>query len=219
MTIAKNIKLLREHYDVTQRELADIAGVTENAVSKWENGYAEPRMGAIERIAACYGLKKSNIIEEDGLRAIAADMGDDFQEDDFVDVPLYGSIAAGSPIEMDSYDSTYPVPTKVRARYPDGFLLKVDGESMSRVLPNGSYAYISPSEVVDKPMKPYAVRVNGHAATIKRVRALNNGFELVPDSTDPTYKPVVYDYGVEGTDHVTVIGRVVWYCVPFDWDF
>ena len=57
MGIADNIKAIRDKYDLTQRELADVAGVTENAVSKWENGYSEPRMGAIERIAACYGLK------------------------------------------------------------------------------------------------------------------------------------------------------------------
>lgn len=58
MGVAENIKMIRDMFDVTQRELADIAGVTENAVSKWENGYSEPRMGAVERIAACYGLKK-----------------------------------------------------------------------------------------------------------------------------------------------------------------
>ena len=61
MGVAENIKMIRDMFDVTQRELADIAGVTENAVSKWENGYSEPRMGAVERIAACYGLKKRQI--------------------------------------------------------------------------------------------------------------------------------------------------------------
>ena len=53
-------------------------------------------------------------------------------------------------------------------------------------------------------------------ATIKRVVKLANGFELMPDSKDPTYKPVLYDYGVEGTELITVIGEVVWYTLPFD---
>src|SRR5699024_1766335 len=70
MGVADNIKKIREIFDVTQRELADIAGVTENAVSKWENGYAEPRMGAVEKIAACYGLKKRHIIEDGGMDMI-----------------------------------------------------------------------------------------------------------------------------------------------------
>ena len=68
-------------------------------------------------------------------------------------------------------------------------------------------------------MQPYAVCVNGFDATVKRVRTLSNGFELVPDSTDPTYKPTVYDYGEPDTETVTVIGRVVWYTLPFEWRF
>ena len=49
------------------------------------------------------------------------------------------------------------------------------------------------------------------------MKKLANGFELAPDSDDPTYRPMVYDYGIEGTDEITVIGRVFWYVLPFDW--
>lgn len=68
--VASNIKKLRAIFNVTQKELATVAGVTENAVSKWENGYAEPRMGAIERMAACYGISKSHLIEDGGMDLI-----------------------------------------------------------------------------------------------------------------------------------------------------
>lgn len=67
MSIRENIKKLRKRYDLTQQDLADIAGVTNKAVSAWESGLAEPRMGAIEKIAAHFKLKKSNIIEENGM--------------------------------------------------------------------------------------------------------------------------------------------------------
>lgn len=137
----------------------------------------------------------------------------------FYDVPLHGSIAAGSPIEMLPVDDTHPVPMAVHEMYPDAFLLSVRGESMNRILPNGSMALVDPCEEVERDMEPYAVCVNGFDATVKRVRRLANGFELVPDSTDPTFKPAVYDYGIEGTDTVTVIGRVVWYCIPYKWSF
>lgn len=138
---------------------------------------------------------------------------------DFYDVPLHGSIAAGSPIEMLPVDETHPIPMAVHEMYPDAFLLNVRGESMNRILPNGSMALVEPCESVDRDMDPYAVCVNGFDATVKRVRRLANGFELVPDSTDLTFKTTVYDYGVEGTDTVTVIGRVVWYCIPYSWSF
>lgn len=206
MGIRENVISLRVAHGLTQLQLAEIAGVSRGAVSQWEGGFSEPRMGAIQKIADYFNITKASLIEDEPV-------------DDFIEVPLYGSIAAGEPIEMVSFDNRYPVPSKIRERYPNGFLLRVDGESMNRILPNGSYAYIDPSEVVDKPMMPYAVCVNGYNATIKRVRGLNNGFELVPDSNDPTYKSQIFDYGVEGTDEVTVIGRVVWHCIPLDWEY
>jgi hypothetical protein len=59
--------------------------------------------------------------------------------------------------------------------------------------------------------KVYAVTVNGDCATIKRVRRLANGCELLPESTDPTYRPELYDFSEEGTPEVRSTGRVVWY--------
>lgn len=137
----------------------------------------------------------------------------------FVDVPLYGSIAAGTAIEMIEIDETHPIPAQMADRYPNAFLLKVKGESMNRIIPNGSYALINPCKTIDHNGKPYAICVNGFDATIKRVHHLNNGFELVPDSTDPTYTPTIYNYNEPGTETITVIGEVVYYVLPFDWSF
>ena len=138
-------------------------------------------------------------------------------EDSFVSIPLYGAIAAGTPIEMVPVDDFHPVPMKIKRKHPNAFLLKVEGDSMNRVLPNGSYALVAPSRkepVIDN--HAYAVCVNGYDATIKRVKKLANGIELIPDSIDPTYKPKVYDYGLEETETITIIGEIVWYTIPFD---
>lgn len=70
MGIKDNIKILREKYGLTQQELADIAGVTNKAVSAWESGLSEPRMGAIEKISRRFNLKKSNLIEDGGMDEI-----------------------------------------------------------------------------------------------------------------------------------------------------
>lgn len=67
MGIAENIKKLRDRYGLTQEELAKIAGVSNKAVSTWEKGTKEPRMGAIERIANHFGIRKSNLIEDGGM--------------------------------------------------------------------------------------------------------------------------------------------------------
>ncbi len=68
MGISENIKMLREQYKLSQKELGQIAGVSDKAVSTWEKGIKEPRMGAIQKIADYFGIQKSNIIEDNGLR-------------------------------------------------------------------------------------------------------------------------------------------------------
>ncbi|WP_313990200.1 helix-turn-helix domain-containing protein [uncultured Selenomonas sp.] len=67
MPIGENIKRLRIMHGLSQKELAQIAGVSDKAVSTWENGTKEPRMGAVQKIADYFGLKKSNLIEDNGL--------------------------------------------------------------------------------------------------------------------------------------------------------
>jgi len=67
MSISDNIKELRTRYNLTQSELGEIAGVTDKAVSTWENGTAEPRTGALEKIAAHFGIRKSDIISDDEI--------------------------------------------------------------------------------------------------------------------------------------------------------
>lgn len=70
LSIGDNIKKLRELYNLSQGDLAKIAGVSDKAVSTWERGAREPRMGAIQKIAEHFGLKKSNLVENDGMKQI-----------------------------------------------------------------------------------------------------------------------------------------------------
>lgn len=64
MSIADNIKALREKYNLTQAELGEIAGVSDKAVSTWEKGTAEPRMGAIQKIAAHFNISKGSLVDD-----------------------------------------------------------------------------------------------------------------------------------------------------------
>ena len=64
MSIQKNIKALREKHNMSQQDFGKIAGVSDKAVSAWENGIRTPRMGAIEKIANHFGINKSEIIED-----------------------------------------------------------------------------------------------------------------------------------------------------------
>lgn len=197
----------------SQQQLAEKIGTTQQTIQRYESGARDLKSSVIIKLSSALGVTISYLL---GLKD--TDDGS-VREDQFVDVPLYGSIAAGTPIEMMEVEDTFPVPARMHDAHPEAFLLKVEGESMNRILPNGCYALVDPCETVEENGAPYAVCVNGYDATIKRVRKLNNGFELVPDSTDPTYPVQTYNYNEPGTETITVIGRVVYYVLPFDWSF
>lgn len=194
----------------SQQELAEKLDTTQQTIQRYESGARDIKSSVLIKLSSVLGVTISYLL---GMENAA------LPNNSTIDVPLYGRIAAGEPIEMVEVEDSQPVPIKVHEKFPDAFLLRVEGDSMNRILPNGSYALIDPAQKEPISGKPYAVCVNGFDATIKRVRRLNNGFELVPDSTDPTYVPKVFNYNEPGTDPVTVIGRVVYYVLPFDWEF
>lgn len=220
MTIADNIKRLRDTFGITQAELGRVAGVTENAVSKWENGYAEPRMGAIERIAACYHLSKSNIIEDDGMdlidpvtkrqrpippNAIPVRAGD------FSPVPLRGRVHAGKPTEAENIEAreeTVDIPSFLVEDDGDTYAAIAEGDCMDRIYPEGCVIAISPN----KPPQNGSVAVvtiDGADTVMRRMYRTADTLVLSPESTNPEHKDIVIS---SGDGHVVEFGgRVVWF--------
>lgn len=196
----------------TQAELAEKIGTTQQQIARYESGSNDVKSSVLIKMSKAMGVTVSYLL------GVSKEL-DNAADSQFVDVPLFGSIAAGTPIEMMSVDDTHPIPIKVREKHPNSFLLKVEGESMNKILPNGCYALIDPCDEITRDNDPYAICVNGFNATIKRVKKLANGFQLVPDSTDPTYPIQTFNYNEPNTEEITVIGKVVWYCIPFDWEF
>ena len=64
MSIGSNIKFYRELHHLTQKELAEAIGVSDKAVSTWENDKKIPRMGVIQKMADFFNIQKTNIIED-----------------------------------------------------------------------------------------------------------------------------------------------------------
>lgn len=214
------LKKARKASGVSQVEAAEKFGVPLSTYRNWEQCKNMPRDNStIKEMADYFGVSMEALFGYDMVEPGAFADIPEYEDSRFRLVPMFGSIAAGRPIAMEAAVDHFPVPREVMTKYPRAFLLRIAGESMNRILPNGSFALVDPSQKEPVDNAPYAVCVNGYDATVKRIHKLANGFELVPDSNDPTYRAKVYDYGIEGTETVTVIGRVVWYCIPFDWDF
>ena len=216
MGVGQNINALLFKFDITPDGLARIAGVSKSTVSRWRHGNPI-RQKNLEAICEFFDLVPDDILSD--RSGLASKMFSSQDDPYYVETPLYGSISAGTPIDMIEVEDSFPIPRAVREKYPDAFLLKVEGESMNIDFKDGSYVLVDPCKEVTMNGQPYAVCVNGYAATVKRVYKLGNGFELRPNSTDPTYRPKVYDFGDEDTETVEILGRIVWDTKPVSWSY
>ena len=122
-------------------------------------------------------------------------------------------------MEMWTVDLNATVPAKVIEQHPVSVLMRVSGNSVNRRLRDGMFVLIDledrePTNERDL----FAVCVNGDTATLKRYRALENGCELLPDSYDPTIRPLVFDYNEDDTPEVTIMGKAVYPVAPLDFE-
>lgn len=69
MSLSENLKRIRQQFNLTQEELADIAGVSGALVRAWEHGEEYPRMIAVERISSHLKISKLEIMSEEDIAA------------------------------------------------------------------------------------------------------------------------------------------------------
>ena len=194
-------------HGLSQKELAQIAGVSDKAVSTWENGTKEPRMGAVQKIADHFGLKKSNLIEDNGLEIniTPAPTSDDLPANVFPiqtkKVPLLGTIAAGVPIYADeNFDGYRECTEDIDA----DFCLKIQGDSMIGARINdGDIVFIKKQPDVDN--GEIAAVLIEDEATLKRVYKEKDS--LILQAENPKYAPIVYT--AESYVECRIMGKAV----------
>lgn len=192
--VSESIKKLRTKYDLTQSELGIIAGVSDKAVSTWENGTAEPRMGAVQRIADHFMISKTEVIE--GIPSPTLPLV----------LPVLGSVPAGIPLEaIEDIVDYEEIPSKCANSDKEFFALKVKGDSMSPKYLEGDTIILERCEDVESGTDA-VVYVNGYDATLKKVIKKSDCIILQP--INPVYDPIVIDYGRDG-DPVRIVGRVI----------
>jgi repressor LexA len=119
-----------------------------------------------------------------------------------VDLPLYGRIAAGTPIEaLRDHARTVGVPGSMLGR-GDHYALEVAGDSMVDAgILDGDTVVIQCCDTADNGSIVVAL-VDGQEATLKRLRRRGDSIALEPANKD-------YETRIFGPDRVKVQGRLV----------
>lgn len=111
------------------------------------------------------------------------------------DVPLVGSIAAGSPILADEdIEEVYPLPTELVGQDPV-FMLRIRGDSMLNAgILDRDYVVVQ-KQATARNGQIVAALVDGEEATVKRFEKNDIGVVLHPENEN--YEPMVFAEGVE----------------------
>ena len=187
MTTSESIKRLREKYGLTQAELGEIAGLSSKAVGAWESGRAEPRIGAIEKIAAHFRIHKSEVLGWDNEENPFAGIKNLSTPDAYA-VPILGRICCGDGVfnEEESCDGFFILDKSIRA----DFCLEARGDSMTDAgIDDGDKVFIRKTPDYEDG-KIYGVIVKGeNLASLKKVYRLDDKFMLQPCNTE--YHPQI----------------------------
>ena len=214
--MASQLKAARKKKGLSVDEVGKAVGKSGKTISAWEVGRGQPNGDELLPLCRLLEVSLADLWAPRGsVEYAVVSLGDS----DFVDRPVMGEIAAGTPIDMTEIIDNHPCPRQIADKHPNSGWLRVEGDSYNKSIPNGCLALIDFDLKEPNEHSPFAVCVNGYKATIKRVKRLANGYELIPNSYDPTYLPMIYDYNKDDTEEITIIGQVVYAAFPFDWEF
>lgn len=209
--IAKYIKMLRERKGLTAVELANRVGVTKGTISRYESGTRKIPMDDIPKFASVLDVSPVDILIESSQDSVIS-----YSEYPFI--PM--AISAGLPLCVESfteddYIEYISIPDKLMGKWAgkDIFLMKINGDSMNKVITHGSLIgvkRVTSNELNDGDIVIYS---DGGDYAVKRYYQNENKIIFRPDSTDLSF-----------TDYVTTLdnpelkihGKVVIYIVDLD---
>ncbi|EMJ5250603.1 helix-turn-helix transcriptional regulator [Klebsiella aerogenes] len=221
-TLAARLKFARENKGLSQAQLADMIGLSQQSVAKIENGETlQPRK--IKEIAKALDVSQKWLqlgIEENGV--ISSYVVEDLEEakldpEVFADIPVLDiELSAGNGCEAEIVESmvdSFPLRRadlrKAGVSPTNARIVKIWGNSLLPVLNNGDHVAVDMSQ--SKPIRDgdlYALR----DGVLLRVKVLINqpdGGLMLRSFNKEEYPDEVLNFN-ERRSRIHVIGRVFW---------
>ena len=191
---------LRRRENLSQKELAKMAGVSRSAIGMYEAGEREPSFETLEAFADIFNVNMDTLMGKSLVEYALPSNVEKLWA--MKKVPLVGQIACGTPILAEENITDYvDLPGHIRADYA----LTCKGDSMINAgIRDGDIVYIRKQEEVENGQIA-AVVVGDDEATLKRFYLVNGVVTL--NAENPAYDPKIY-VG-EQVAHIHVIGLAV----------
>ncbi|PWA08622.1 XRE family transcriptional regulator [Pueribacillus theae] len=208
------IKALRESRGLTQQQLAEIVGAkTYTTITKWESGENFPKGRDIRKLSEYFKVSSDYILglDESNIPKI----------NEYPYFPV--SISAGLPLEVngitDKSVETITIPDSIMGKWAgqsDIYIMKVNGESMNKVIPHESLIAVKSIELSNLKDGDIVVYSDNHDYSVKRFYDDKKNERIIfsPDSTDRSFTDYVIPY--TETSNLKIHGKVILYIVELD---
>ncbi|MEC2220898.1 MULTISPECIES: LexA family protein [Bacillus] len=210
--IAQYIKKIRERKGLSAVELANRVGVTKGTISRYESGTRKIPMDDIPKFASVLDISPVDILIESGDEPV------DINSTEYPYYPI--GISAGLPLCIDSIDENnmeyISIPDNLMGKWAgrkDIFMMRVNGDSMNKVVPHGSLIAVKPVKISDLTNGDIVVYSDGGDYAVKRFYQRETKIIFRPDSTDDMFSD--YETTTDNSDLI-IHGKVVLYLVELD---
>lgn len=203
---------IRNRKGLTQKQLADKLGVTQQTIWYYENGKREMKSSVLVSMSKALGCSVSELLgisNREGVLQVA--------KAPHKLIPIVGRVAAGEAREaIEQCDKVHPIPEGIYDDDDDLVWVEISGNSMNRCLLDGTLALVSlKKEVRNNDIA--AVFVNGDDVTVKRILFEDDGIRLRPESYDPEYRDRFISSEDPNAPEVYIFGKVIGYTSPAGW--
>lgn len=210
--LGKFLKEIRENKKISLREVEKLTGVGYSHLSMIENGKRNVTPALLKNLSNIYNVDYIDLYEKAGYLDLAESEKIKEKESKILNkkyymCPVYGQISAGQPNWAEkNIEGRLPIDTDLMdiINPEEYFFLRVNGESMNKVIKNGAFALIHKQDTVENG-EIAVVLVNGYDATLKKFTKQGDLIILEPNSTDESFETQVYDK----TTSIKILGKYV----------
>ncbi len=205
MSFGNNLKKIRQEHDMTQEELAKRINTSRSNIANYENDKNMPSIEILNKLSEILNCSTDYLLGKSDAKNNTSNI--DESDKKFYMCPVYGQISAGQPNWAEEcIEGRLPLdPDLMGIVNPEEhFFLRVNGESMNKIIRNGAFALIHKQDIVEDG-EIAVVLVNGYDATLKKFTRQGDMIILEPESNDDSFKTQVYNKNTT----IKILGKYV----------
>lgn len=201
---------------MSQRDFAKKCGLSHTYIAALEKNI-DPRTGkpiaptldTVKYISNGMGISIEEILKmlDDEQEFKMNEEAPKYHTEQYYMTPVYGKISAGQPNWAEEcIEGRIPIdPELMNIINPEEcFFLRVNGESMNKLIKDGAFALIRKTDIVENG-EVAVVLVDNYDATLKKFSKQGDLVILEPMSTDPSFTTQVYN---KETD-IKILGKYI----------